>query len=56
MVTDYKSSQTRKLRNILLIILFITFIIGAWRIFTDTSPKGIQEADKVFQEEKNLEK
>ena len=53
---DPKASKARTVRNILLVILCITFIVGLWRILSDTSMDAIPEAEKVFQEEKNLEK
>lgn len=56
MFNDYKASNVRILRNILLIILCITFFIGVWRILIDTTAKEIPEAQKIFKEEKNLEK
>jgi type II secretory pathway component PulM len=56
MISDYKASNVRILRNVLLVILCITFLIGAWRILIDTNSDKIPEAQKVFKEEKNLEK
>lgn len=55
MVQDHKVSHFRSLRNILFIILCITFVIGAWRVLVDTTSVDIQNAEKVFTEEKNLE-
>lgn len=56
MVQDPKASHFRSLRNILFVILCITFAVGTWRILVDTTPKDIPKAEKVFTEEKNLEK
>lgn len=56
MVQDHKVSHFRSLRNILFIILFITFAIGTWRILVDTTHDDIPAAEKVFTEKKNIEK
>lgn len=56
MVQDHKVFHFRSLRNILFIILCITFAIGTWRILVDTTPDDIPSAEKVFTEEKNIEK
>lgn len=55
MVQDHKVSQTRTVRNILLVIICITFAIGVWRILVDTTPNDIPKAEKISTEEKNIE-
>ena len=56
MTKDPKVSDSRLVRNILFIIICITFVIGSWRILTDNTMQDIPEAEKVFKEEKDLEK
>lgn len=56
MVQDHKVSQFSTLRYILLVILCITFAVGAWRILTDTTSNDIPEANKIAIEEKNVER
>lgn len=56
MVQDPKASHFRSLRNVLFIILCITFAIGTWRILNDTTHKDIPNAEKTFTEEQNIEK
>ncbi|WP_154653459.1 hypothetical protein [Halodesulfovibrio aestuarii] len=55
MVQDPKTSHVRSLRNVLFIILCITFAIGTWRILNDTTHKDIPNAEKTFTEEQNIE-
>ena len=56
MTKDTKVFESRFVRNILFIIICITFAIGTWRILTDKSVQAIPKAEKVFHEEQDIQK